>query len=60
MEKTENEIFMQCRLVNSWHTAPPPIPPRGFTVEAAPLGDLGSALVGRTVLYWWSDDRDGC
>ena len=31
---------------------PPPIPPAGFTVEAAPPGDLGAALVGRTVLYW--------
>ena len=36
--------------------APPPIPPTGFTVEAAPPGDLGAALVGRTVLYWWPDD----
>ena len=31
--------------------APPPIPPKGFTVEAAPPGDLSAALVGRTVLY---------
>ena len=31
--------------------APPPIPPTGFTVEAAPPGDLGAALVGRTALY---------
>ena len=36
--------------------APPPIPPTGFTVEAAPPGDLGAALVGKTVLYWWPDD----
>ena len=36
--------------------APPPIPPTGFTVEAAPPGDLGAALVGRNVLYWWPDD----
>ena len=39
--------------------APPPIPPTGFAVEAAPPGDLGAALVGRTVLlvlYWWPDD----
>ena len=32
--------------------APPLFPPTGFTVEAAPPGDLGAALVGRTVLYW--------
>ena len=31
--------------------APPPIPPTGFAVEAASLGDVGAALVGRTVLY---------
>ena len=36
--------------------APSPIPPAGFTVEAAPPGDLGDALVGRTVLYWRPDD----
>ena len=36
--------------------APTPIPPTGFTFEAAPPGDLGAALVGRTVLYWWPDD----
>ena len=36
--------------------APPPIPPTGFTVEAAPPGYLGAVLVGRTVLYWWPDD----
>ena len=35
--------------------APPPIPPTGFTDQAAPLGDLGSALVGRTVLSWLPD-----
>ena len=23
---------------------------------AAPPGDLGAALVGRTLLYWWPDD----
>ena len=28
--------------------APPPIPPTGFTVEEAPPGDLGAAVVGRT------------
>ena len=27
-------------------------------MEAAPPGDLGAALVGRTILYWWPDD--GC
>ena len=36
--------------------APPPIPPTGFKVEAVLPGDLGAALVGRTVLYWWPDD----
>ena len=36
--------------------APPPIPPAGFTVEAAPPGDLGAALVGRTLLYCWPDN----
>jgi hypothetical protein len=39
--------------------APPPpgsIPPAGFTVDAAPPGDLGASLVGRTLLYWWPDD----
>ena len=25
-------------------------------MEAAPPGDLGAALVGRTILYWWPDD----
>ena len=30
--------------------APSPIPPAGFTVDAAPPGDLGVARVGRTVL----------
>ena len=33
-----------------------PIPPAGFTVDAAPPGDLGAALVGRVVLYRWPDD----
>ena len=36
--------------------APPPLPPTGFTVDAAPLSDLGAALVGRQLLYWWPDD----
>ena len=35
---------------------PSPIPPAAFTVDAAPPCDLGAALVGRTVLYWWPDD----
>ena len=39
--------------------APPQIPPTGFAVEAAPPGDLGAAMVGRTVLYWWPDRDDG-
>ena len=30
--------------------APLPIPPTGFTVEVAPPGDRGAALVSRTVL----------
>jgi hypothetical protein len=30
--------------------------PTGFTVDAAPPGDLGAALVGRQLLYWWPDD----
>jgi transposase InsO family protein len=30
--------------------------PAGFTVDAAPPGDLGAPLVGRTLLYWWPDD----
>ena len=38
---------------------PPPIPPTGFTVDAAPPGDLGAALVGRQLLYWWPGDK-GC
>ena len=32
--------------------APPPIPMTGFSAEAAPPGDLGTALVGRTLLFW--------
>jgi hypothetical protein len=32
------------------------LPPKGFTVDAMPPGDLGAALVGRQVLYWWPDD----
>ena len=38
--------------------APSPIAPSGFTMDAAPPGDLGIALVGRTirVLYWWPSD----
>ena len=35
---------------------PPPIPPTGFTVDLRPPGDLGAALVGRTMLYWWPED----
>ena len=30
----------------------PPLPPPGYTVDPAP-GDLGRALVGRRILYWW-------
>jgi len=36
--------------------APAPLPPAGYTVDAAPPGDLGAALVGRTLLYWWPTD----
>ena len=36
--------------------APAPLPPTGYAVDAAPPGDLGAALVGRTLLYWWPDD----
>ena len=36
--------------------APAPIAPAGFTVDAAPPGNLGAALVGRTILYWWPTD----
>ena len=36
--------------------APAPIAPAGFSVDAAPPGDLGGALVGRTILYWWPTD----
>ena len=36
--------------------APAPIAPAGFSVDAAPPGDLGGALVGRTILYWWPAD----
>ena len=32
-----------------------PLPPSGFTVDPAP-GDLGAALVGRRLLYWWPTD----
>ena len=35
---------------------PPPLPPPGYTVEASPGGNLGAALVGRQVLYWWPED----
>jgi hypothetical protein len=35
---------------------PPPLPPTGFTADAAPPGDLGAALVGLLLLYWWPDD----
>ena len=30
---------------------PPPLPPTGYTAP----GDLGRALVGRRILYWWGD-----
>ena len=33
-----------------------PIPLAGYTVNVAPPGELGAALVGRTLLYWWPDD----
>ena len=32
----------------------PPLPPSGYTVTVDPApGDLGRALVGRRILYWW-------
>ncbi len=34
----------------------PPLPPLGYSVDAAP-GDLGAALVGRRILYWRPEDR---
>ena len=37
-------------------SAPAPLPPAGYTVDAAPPGDLGAVLVGRTLLYWWPTD----
>ena len=40
--------------------APAPIPPAGYTVNAAPPGDLGAVLVGRTRLYWWPTDGWHC
>ena len=33
-----------------------PRPPPGYSVDAAP-GDLGAALVGRRILYWWPAAR---
>jgi hypothetical protein len=38
----------------------PLLPPAGFTVDAAPPPDLGAALVGRQLLYWWLDDGWQC
>ena len=35
---------------------PTPSPPAGLAVDPAPPGDLGAALVGRTLLYWWPED----
>ena len=32
------------------------ITPTGYTVETVPPGDLGTALLGRTLLYLWPDD----
>ena len=28
----------------------------GYTVDVKPSGDLGAALEGLTLLYWWPDD----
>ena len=33
-----------------------PLPPSGFVVDTAPPPDLGAALVGRSILYWWPTD----
>ena len=41
------------------HWRAPPIPPAGFTFDAAPPGGLGAALLGRVIVvlyYWWPDD----
>jgi hypothetical protein len=36
---------------------PRPAPPAGFAVDPPPPpGDLGAALVGRALLYWWPED----
>jgi hypothetical protein len=35
---------------------PPPLPPAGFNVDAAPSSELGAALVGRQLIYRWPDD----
>jgi hypothetical protein len=37
-------------------SAPSPLPPARFTVDPAPPPDLGAALVGHQLLYWWPDD----
>ena len=38
------------------NTVPPPLSLVGAASAPPPPGDLGAALVGRTVLYWYPDD----
>ena len=38
------------------YAASAPHPPAGYTVEAAPPCDLGAALVGRTLIFWFPDE----
>ena len=49
----------RCRLLLGRPLAYPALPPAGFTraIDAAPPGDLRAELVGRTLPYWWPDDR---
>ena len=44
---------MTCPAASAAHL---PISPEGFTIDAAPPGNLRAELVGRTLLYWWPAD----